>query len=338
MKLGIVLVTLITVSVVSASADAHTWYIKPDGTGDAPTIQAGIDLTTPGDIVLLANGTYTGAGNRDIDYCGKAITVRAESGNPELCIIDCEQAGRGFYFHSQERAGSVLEGVTIRNGRDVSYGGGMCLAGSSPTVAGCAFSGNSGPYGGGMCCWVSSPSVVDCTFSGNSASSGGGGMCLMEASATVTGCTFSGNSAPVGAGVFYSGIAALRIDAVVGTESNTIILERTIIAFSTAGEAVYSCPSGGGVTVTCCDIYGNAGGDWVGCIADQNNINGNFSANPMFCGRWDGDFCVDYLSPCAPGRHPYGYDCGVIGAYGVGCDHPTNTFPKTWGAIKAMYK
>ena len=37
--------------------------------------------------VELAGGVYRGAGNRDIDFLGKAITVRS-SGGPENCIVD----------------------------------------------------------------------------------------------------------------------------------------------------------------------------------------------------------------------------------------------------------
>ncbi len=39
--------------------------------------------------MLVADGIYTGEGNRDIDFLGKAITVRSENG-PESCIIDCQ--------------------------------------------------------------------------------------------------------------------------------------------------------------------------------------------------------------------------------------------------------
>ena len=60
-------------------------------TGLRQTIQDAIDLTdsVEGDIVELADGTYTGVGNRDIDLRGKAITVRSASGDPEACVIDC---------------------------------------------------------------------------------------------------------------------------------------------------------------------------------------------------------------------------------------------------------
>ncbi|MHC4501634.1 MAG: hypothetical protein ACYS21_21310 [Planctomycetota bacterium] len=65
------------------------------------TIQKAIDSAFNGDTVIVADGTYTGPGNRDIDFLGKAITVRSESG-PENCIIDCENSGRGFYFDDGE--------------------------------------------------------------------------------------------------------------------------------------------------------------------------------------------------------------------------------------------
>ena len=63
-------------------------YVDDDGSADFDTIQAAIDAAFDGDVVLVAPGTYAGDGNRDIDFGGKAITVKSEAG-PESCIIQC---------------------------------------------------------------------------------------------------------------------------------------------------------------------------------------------------------------------------------------------------------
>jgi hypothetical protein len=84
---------------------AHTWHILPDGAGSAPAIQAGIDSSADGDTVLLANGTFSGSGNRNIRYRGKAVVVRSESGNPALCIVDCAGLSRGFIFDPASEKG-----------------------------------------------------------------------------------------------------------------------------------------------------------------------------------------------------------------------------------------
>jgi len=100
------------------------------------TIQAAINACNNEDTVLVADGVYTGDGNRDIDFLGKAITVKSENG-PENCIINCQGSSdyrrRGFYFHNGESSNSVLDGFTIMNGYAV-YGGGIYCDGASPTI------------------------------------------------------------------------------------------------------------------------------------------------------------------------------------------------------------
>ncbi|MHC4762923.1 MAG: hypothetical protein ACYS71_06070, partial [Planctomycetota bacterium] len=44
---------------------------------DYATIQAAVEAAGAGDAVIIAVGTYTGDGNRDIDPNGKAITIRS---------------------------------------------------------------------------------------------------------------------------------------------------------------------------------------------------------------------------------------------------------------------
>ena len=104
----------------STGLGADTLYVGP---GEAfTTIQAAVDWTVNGDTVVVRDGTYTGGGNRDIDFRGKAITVCSENG-PATCIIDCEQLGRAFYFHTGETSSAVVSGFTIRNGSAESGGG-----------------------------------------------------------------------------------------------------------------------------------------------------------------------------------------------------------------------
>ena len=107
-----------------AAVSAATYIVRPDGTGDFPKIQEAIAAAAPGDTILLVDGTFTGDGNRDLDYLGKAITVQSQSGDPESCVIDCEgtweRPHRGFGFHSGETAASVLRGVAIANGRTLT--------------------------------------------------------------------------------------------------------------------------------------------------------------------------------------------------------------------------
>ena len=68
---------------------AETINVDANGSVDFNNIQAAINAAFDGDTVLVADGTYTGDGNRDIDFLGKAIMVRSENW-PENCVIDCE--------------------------------------------------------------------------------------------------------------------------------------------------------------------------------------------------------------------------------------------------------
>jgi parallel beta-helix repeat protein/predicted outer membrane repeat protein len=362
-------------------ATATTYLIRPDGTGDFPTIQAAIDVAVGGDIIELADGTFNGDGNRDIDYLGKAITIRSQGGDPENCVIDCEGSygdlHRGFRFHSGEDLGSGLESVSITNG--LEYGAGIACQNSSPTLtncilynntatdfgagascrssspvfSGCTFRNNTAheAHGGGMFCdGASSPTLTDCRFSGNSTELTGGGIsCGGESSLTLINCTFISNSAGlVGGGLLCNGSLAVINCTFSGNQVghfggavycySSPTLTNCIIAFSEVGQGV-DCSGDSDPTLICCDVYGNEGGDWVGCIENQYGIDGNISEDPLFCDVENSDFTLCADSPCASENNS---ECGQIGAWPVGCDPcgepPFPTLDVTWGQVKHGYR
>jgi hypothetical protein len=185
--------------------EAHpVWNIT--GTEQYQTIQQAIDDANDGDVIVVTVGTHTGPGNRDIDFHGKAITLRSfDPDNPDVVaatIIDCNgsdaQPHRGFHFRSKEDANSVLAGLTITRGGGVYDGGGIRCLNSGPTIRDCIITGNvSGGRGTVYCGNYSSPTIINCTITNNVATAGyGGGVCCWDySSPTILNCIITGNAA-----------------------------------------------------------------------------------------------------------------------------------------------
>jgi hypothetical protein len=386
---------------------ARTWYIAPDGSGDAPTIEAGIDSAATADTVQLANGTYTGAGNfifdpgdgpeailegvtitrgRCIEYVPPADSggggIWCDCASPtvkDVIITNCDAEIFGGGIWCSGDCSPTLSGVTMTDCL-ASAGAGMYCRESSPVLTNVTFFDNYAVYpgtGGGMLCEGGAPILTavgflknsadagtgglmvtencgaelrNVTFEGNVGLNGCGGLYCQDSSPLVVDCQFSWNWGPMAGGIELSGGSSLRIEgctifgnwggdcgAVANYGEGSPVFERTIIAGSTSGGAIFpDCPN---AILSCCDIYGNVGGDWTGCIADQLGLDGNLSADPLFCNAPSGDWSLQECSPCLPGNHPDGYDCGgVIGAFGSGCECGTNAQPCTWSAIKSMYR
>jgi hypothetical protein len=148
--------------------------------GPKATIQAGIDATASGDEVIVADGVYTGAGNRDLDFDGRLISLRS-AGGPDNCVIDCQENGRGFYLHSGETLETVIQGFTITNGS--GYKGGAILLDDGDAT------------------------LIDCVFTNNTAEIGSAlhqARHAIPGNLVLSGCTFSGNTALVGGGAVFS--------------------------------------------------------------------------------------------------------------------------------------
>ena len=176
--------------------------------GDQPTIQAGIDAASDGDVVLVADGTYKGKGNKNLDFKGKELMLKSENG-PIKCIIDCENDGRGFYFHSGELEDAVLSGFTITNGYTADQGGGIYCNNSSPTITNCiiinntARSNSNNSQGGGIYLGnAGSPTIANCVIMRNTSNYQGGGIYVYNASPYIINCTITRNTAVNGGGLY----------------------------------------------------------------------------------------------------------------------------------------
>ncbi len=243
-----------------------------DGSAAHPfdAIQDGIDASS-GDEVVVLDGTYTGAGNKNLDFGGRAITVRSENG-PESTIIDCENDGRAFYFHSGETEVSVLNGFTLRNGNVYDSGGGIYCDFSSPTIINYTISGNSADEGGGMGNTWSSVTVSNCVFHGNTGHNGGGLHNGLGSEATLTNCAFSDNSAHRGGGMYNDVYSTLTLTNCIfsGNSANSVGGGMVLIHSSTRlANCIFSGnwggSKGGGMfsdysfpTLTNCTFAGNS--------------------------------------------------------------------------------
>jgi len=245
-----------------------------DGKPEHPfdSIQEAIDAAIDGDTVIIQDGTYTGPGNRDIDFLGKAITVRSAAPNdPNSYVIDCQGTGAdehtGFYFRNQEASDSRLEGITIINGFG-SSGGAVYLAESSPTISNCIIRNNSctgsgsgiycySPFWGGEKC---KPTISNCIIVENSDGSSGGAIhgCYGE----ITHSVISGNT---NAGIIYG--AGMIIDCEISNNRGSGLagydgtIEYSRI-HSNQGGGLGGCDG----IISHCEIYNNTnGGGLRGC-------------------------------------------------------------------------
>lgn len=244
-------ITLITLVLASAAAvQAGTIHVPRD----YPAIQDAIDAAAGGDTVVVGPGIW----KENIDFLGKAITVRSSNG-PQVTFIDGRQGGSVVSFTSNEGNDSVLDGFTITAGSgtlcqwpgsfDALLGGGIFCRGSAPLIRNNVITRNSligteetSAFGGGIFCLDSSGArITGNSVSRNSVecsggSADGGGIYCSASSLEIEGNSVSENSASTasngskGGGIFCE-------DSLVRIADNDIMLN----------EAGDYCGEGGGV-------------------------------------------------------------------------------------------
>lgn len=155
----------------------------------------------------------------------------------------------------------------------------------------------SGCRAGSIDSWANDESqttIEACTVTGPVRARGG-------SFADLTECTVAGRDS-IGLSVWLSTPEMVRIT-------------RCIVTGFTVGVAIRN--AGVPFTASCNDVWNCATGWWG--IPDPTGTNGNFSQDPLFCDAPQGDFHLDAASPCLPGNHPAGVNCGLIGSEEEGC-------------------
>jgi hypothetical protein len=249
---------------VHLSSSPATIYVPRD----FATIQKAIDSAANGDIVEVSSGTYTGNGNWDIDFWGKAITVRSESG-PGRTIIDCtgHEGHRGFYFNRGEGQNSVLRGFTII---------GAVVPGSEVLLDyGSWSSSPANPVGGGIYCEFSSPSIIDCVIKQCSAELGGG-IGSVGGAPEIIDCTIEQCQAG-GLGTAKSGGYGAGIGLIRGSDAKIVncTINWNVGYYNSYGAGVYCWQSG--ALLANCDIsfnraLGNINGGGIYCAGSSTNV------------------------------------------------------------------
>ncbi len=299
---------------------------------DYSTIQAGINAATDGDTVLVADGTYTGTGNKDLDFGGKAITVKSENG-PNNCIIDCENSGRGFVFNSGEGSDCIVEGFTVKNGNAFEGGAvyfyAQALYGSvTAKVRNCILENNSSSFGGAVFMRAAtaqtSPTIENCIIRNNSATTTtcrGGGV-YIKANSSDYACSpkflntlIAGNQTLYyGGGVFVTGYASPTFtNCTVADNANTdpwfcagggiavydsnasATITNTILWGNTSawsGSQLY-VKNGASVTVSYSDVQDKTSGGVNGPVTWGDGV---IDSDPLFVGS--GDYHLKADSPC----------------------------------------
>lgn len=301
------------------------------------------------------------------------IDCRSSSPSIRNCILELNEVlGDGGAVECRFGAAPMFEDCRFVRNTAGSGGAVASLAGSAPEFERCIFEDNEAPFGGAIEVDSGLPYFHDCLFNGNAATESGGAVLSFHSAApvfddtrlisnsansggalhasdggalTLAGAILALNSANVGGALTLNG-GTLQLDSstlhgnqgagasgVLLSAASSAIIENTIIHAGVGGAAML-CTGASSADLSCSDIFGQAGGDWIGCLAGQLGINGNIAGDPVFCGAASLDFTIDAASPCAPANSPGG--CGLIGAEAVGCG-ATPVRPTTWGRLKTGF-
>lgn len=268
----------------------------------------------------LTNGVAPAFGN----YAGGGVAAHLAPPVMRDCVITNNSAQSGGGVWCGGWSTMRFENCEF-SWNSANVGGGIRFINSGTTcvISGCVFKYNTATgEGGAVAVYSAAVDSDNSVFAFNTAGTRGGAFDVQSAHAsTVSGCTFADNTGPTAGGLYL-----------IQTPDWTI--SSCIISWNGLGAGL-SLGTGGGVQLSCTDIYGNDGGD--GLPSGVVDLGGNFSLNPEFCGiRGSFNYYLQGDSPCVAGNHPAGTSCGLIGARPLACGM-VPVQKRTWGHIKTLY-
>ena len=204
----------------SAVTTATTRYVDPSGSDDggntcanpaAPckTLQYALNEADNGDTIRMAAGVY----NVNVSF-NKSLTINGDGSAHS--ILDGGSTSSDRVIQIQPGKVVQISGVTIRNGRNDTWGGGIENWGTL-TLTQVIVSDNASPYGGGIFSGDGGVlTLTDATIRGNTATGtglGNGGGLYNSGQATLQNSTFSGNAAvhEMGGGLANNGGADMSL-------------------------------------------------------------------------------------------------------------------------------
>jgi len=247
------------------------------------TIQSAVDEANNGDWVVVADGIYTGTGNRDIDFKGKAITVCSQNGSKN-CIIDCNvnySYHRGFIFKKGEKSDSVLDGFTIKDG--LMERGGAIEVNGTPTIKNCIFYKNMALSKGGAIYVLGPPLyswrsvlIENCSFIENSIrQAGSGGAIDSYSPLELKDCNFIKNSS--GTNSYYGSFGG-AVGVTGGSIKNCNFIENSS---KIAGAISFY----GSLNITDSAFIGNYASDSGAAIDGSGDVAFPIISNSIFAGN-----------------------------------------------------
>lgn len=282
-------------------AQGRALHVKQDGSGDAVSVQGGIDLASSGDTVWVHPGRYL----ENVRFNGRSICLMSVAG-PDATILDGSGREESVVrMMDGEGPATLLQGFTITGGGgDHILGAGIHLMGAEPTIRGNIIRDNVADSGGGglFCTGASisgkwSPLIEGNRFANNAAHTLGGGIEVHgNATPIIVRNTIVENEVTQGDGGGISVFA--RLDgivirenwiegnvagdggggvAVIGEGLDTEIAYNVIVRNTAHGTPWVSLSSGGGIALSGTDawvhhntVVGNTGfggtGDWGGGV------------------------------------------------------------------------